>query len=145
MSRITVSIATVLPEPDSPTMPSTSPRSIENDSPSTARTSPLSVLKETLRSRTSSSGSGMTDTRVEQRVDEVYGSVDDDDEERGVHDRRHDHRQVEVQQRLIRQPAEPMQVEHDLDEERAAADQRAEVEPEETHECNQRRAERVSK
>ena len=67
---------------------------------------PLSVLKETLRSRTSSSGSGMTDARVEQRVDEVDGRVDDDDEERRVDDRRHDHRQVELLQRLIRQPAD---------------------------------------
>src|SRR3954451_16436841 len=143
MSRITVNIATVLPEPDSPTMPSTSPRAIENDTPSTARTSPLSVLKETLRSRTSSSGSGMTDARVEQRVDEVDGSVDDDDEEGGVHDRRHDHRQIELLERLVRQPPQPVQVEHDLDEERASADQGAEVEPEEAHEGDQRRTQRV--
>src|SRR3954467_13535959 len=147
MSRITVNIATVLPEPDSPTMPSTSPRAIENDTPSTARTSPLSVLKETLRSRTSSSGSGsgsgMTDARVEQCIDEVDGGVDDDDEEGGVDDRRHDHGQVELLQRLVRQPAEPVQVEHDLDEERASADQGAEVEPEEAHEGDQRRTQRV--
>src|SRR3954447_26320656 len=143
MSRITVNIATVLPEPDSPTMPRTSPSAIENDTPSTARTRPLSVLKETLRSRTSSNGSGMADARVEQRVDEIDRGVDDDDEERGVDDRCEDHRQVEVQQRLVRQPADPVQVEHDLDEERASADQGAEVEPEEAHERDQRRPQRV--
>src|SRR3954451_6834623 len=143
MSRITVSIATVLPEPDSPTMPSTSPSAIENDTPSTARTSPLSVLKDTLRSRTSSSGSGMTDARVEQRVDEVDGRVDDDDEEGGVDDRGHDHGQVELLERLVRQPAQPVQVEHDLDEKRASADERAEVEPEEADEGDQRRTQRV--
>src|SRR4029077_14223467 len=124
MSRITVSIETVLPEPDSPTMPSTSPRAIDNESPSTACTTPLSVLNETRRSRTWRSGvvaeSGMPDSRVEQRVHEVDDRVDDDDEERGVDDRRHDHRQVEIHQRLIRQPAKPVQVEHDLHEQRAA-------------------------
>ena len=41
--RITLSIETVLPEPDSPTMPRTWPRPIENESLSTARTSPSSV------------------------------------------------------------------------------------------------------
>jgi len=56
MSRSTDIIVTLLPEPDSPTIPSTSPWPSVNETPSTARTTPSSVLKETLRSRTSSRG-----------------------------------------------------------------------------------------
>ncbi len=47
--------STVLPEPDSPTIPSALPRSSENVTPSTARTRPRSVLKWVRRSVTSSS------------------------------------------------------------------------------------------
>ena len=45
---MTVSELTLLPEPDSPTMPSVSPGAIEYDTPSTAFTTPSSVLKCTL-------------------------------------------------------------------------------------------------
>src|SRR6185369_11145139 len=41
----------LLPEPDSPTMPSTSPRRTSKLTPSTARTQPCSSLKSTVRSR----------------------------------------------------------------------------------------------
>src|SRR2546421_2973051 len=51
---------TLLPEPDSPTMPSTSPSLTVNEIPSTAWTIPSSVRNETLRSRTSSSGSAIS-------------------------------------------------------------------------------------
>src|ERR1700730_17742620 len=44
---------TLLPDPDSPTMPSVLPFSTEKETPSTARTAPSSVLKCVLRSRTS--------------------------------------------------------------------------------------------
>jgi hypothetical protein len=50
-----VSIETLLPEPDSPTMPTDWPRFTVTLTPSTARTKPSSVAKATLRSRTSSS------------------------------------------------------------------------------------------
>ena len=50
MSRITDIIVTLLPEPDSPTMPTTSPFATEKLTPSTARTRPSSVRNETLRS-----------------------------------------------------------------------------------------------
>src|SRR5262245_7479863 len=103
---MTVSIETVLPEPDSPTMPSTSPRAIEKESPSTARTRPFSVRKETWRSRTSSSGSDTAHTGVEQRVHQVDDGVEDHHEEGGVDDGGHDHGQVEVLQRLVGQPAQ---------------------------------------
>ena len=55
--RITDIIVTLLPDPDSPTIPSTSPGETENETPSTAPTLPASVRKVTCKSRTSSSGS----------------------------------------------------------------------------------------
>ena len=59
MSRITDIMVTLLPEPDSPTMPSVSPSARVRDTPSTAWTVPSSVRNETLRLRTSSSGSAI--------------------------------------------------------------------------------------
>ncbi len=43
-------LATLLPDPDSPTMPSISPRLTSSERPSTALTTPSSVSKWTLRS-----------------------------------------------------------------------------------------------
>ena len=51
---------TVLPEPDSPTMPSVLPWSSESDTPWTARTEPRLVAKDTYRSSTSSREPGLT-------------------------------------------------------------------------------------
>ena len=48
-----------MPEPDSPTMPSTFPRSRLKEMPLTARTSPASTLKEVQRFFTCKSGSFM--------------------------------------------------------------------------------------
>ena len=45
---------TLLPEPDSPTTPSVSPRRSENETSETACTTPSGVGKRTVRSRTSS-------------------------------------------------------------------------------------------
>ena len=56
ISRITVIMVTLLPEPDSPTMPSVSPSYSVADTPSTARTTPSSVRNDTFRLRISSSG-----------------------------------------------------------------------------------------
>ena len=47
---------TLLPDPDSPTIPSERPASTENETPSTAPTTPSSVMNFTDRSLTSSSG-----------------------------------------------------------------------------------------
>ncbi len=47
---------TVLPEPDSPTMPRVWPWSTDSETPSTARTVPRLVRNEVCRSSTSSSG-----------------------------------------------------------------------------------------
>ncbi len=49
---ISVIAVTDLPEPDSPTIATTSPRSTVNETPSTARTTPSSVANETRRSST---------------------------------------------------------------------------------------------
>ena len=49
---------TLLPEPDSPTMPSVWPFSTENVTPSTALTTPSSVRKDVLRSLTSRRATG---------------------------------------------------------------------------------------
>ena len=51
------SAVTDLPQPDSPTIPSVWPGSIENEIPSTARTTPSRVKKCVFRSLTSSTGS----------------------------------------------------------------------------------------
>src|SRR5471032_162322 len=145
--RITAIIETVFPEPDSPTMPMTSPSASESDSPSTAWTRPFSVRKETSRPRTSRSGeapSGTTDPRIEQRVDEVDDRIRQDDEEGGVDDRRENHGQVEVLQRVERQLADPVQPEHDLGQERPTSDERSEVEAEEADERDQRRPQRMT-
>jgi hypothetical protein len=53
-SRSNVRPTVVLPQPDSPTSPTVSPRKISNDNPSTARTSTcvgLSIFKPALTSK----------------------------------------------------------------------------------------------
>src|ERR1700716_3600640 len=144
ISRITASIETVFPDPDSPTIPTTSPSPIESERPSTAETTPSSVRNETVRSLTSSSGSGMPDPRVEQRVDEIDDGVREYDEKRGVDHGREDHWQVKVLERVEGQLADPVQSEDDFGQERAAADERAEVEAEEANEDDQRRPQRMA-
>ena len=52
--------STVLPDPDSPTMPSVLPRSRVSETPWTARSSPWGVAKETRRSSTARSGAVCT-------------------------------------------------------------------------------------
>src|SRR3954465_3662933 len=50
---VMVCVATLLPDPDSPTMARVAPRSTSKDSPRTASSTPSGVLKATRRSRTS--------------------------------------------------------------------------------------------
>ena len=59
VSPISVIAVTDLPEPDSPTIATTSPRSTVNETPSTALTMPSSVWKMTRSSSTSSSGASL--------------------------------------------------------------------------------------
>ena len=58
--------------------------------------------------------------------------------------RRHDHRQIEVLQRVVGQLAHAGQAEDHLRQQRAAGDERAEVETEEAHERDHRRAQHVA-
>jgi len=55
--RVTALAMVLLPQPDSPARPSTSPLRISKETPSTARTGPRPVRYSTRRSRTCSSGS----------------------------------------------------------------------------------------
>ena len=55
LSPMIVRQVTLLPQPDSPTIPSVWPFSTENVTPSTALTMPSSVRKDVFRSLTSSS------------------------------------------------------------------------------------------
>src|ERR1700692_4533502 len=99
---------TLLPEPDSPTMPRTFARSRSNETPSTARTVPSTVAKCTLRSSTSrrrsaiSRALGRSDSRVEVRVEQVDDHAEGDDKERAEQRHAHDRRQVEVVDRECR-------------------------------------------
>ena len=61
--------------------------------------------------------------RIEQDIDHVDQRIGHDDEERGIHDRRHDDRQVEVLQRVIGELADALQAEHHFGQKRGAADQ----------------------
>src|SRR4051794_14515078 len=142
----TLIAVTVLPEPDSPTMLTISRAPMVNETESTARTGPASVRKVTLKSATSSSGggSGMPDPWIEPSVDDIDQPVGEHDEKRGVHHRGHDHWQVEVQKRVVGQPANALEAEHHLGEQRAAADQGAEVEAEQRDEADQRSAQSVA-
>src|ERR1700755_1113479 len=125
MSRRTDIIVTLLPDPDSPTIPSTSRRPSVKETPSTACTTPSSVLKDTLRSRTSSSGGSAdvtrlrrADPRVEARVEDVGERGGDRDEDRPVDDRPHDPRQVERHERAVGEQPHARQAEPDLGDER---------------------------
>src|SRR3954453_14142788 len=110
MSFSKLIIETLLPEPDSPTIPRTSPWLTVKDRPSTAVTTPRRVRNLTARPRTSSSGSplrrwtsadsGTAHPRVEPGVHDVHHGVGKNDEEGGVQNAAHDDRQVEVLQRV---------------------------------------------
>src|SRR5215469_750812 len=103
MSRISDIIETVLPEPDSPTIPSTSPEATVKERPSTAVTVPSRVRKRTVRSRTSRNGSGTAHPRVDGGVDDVDYRVGEHDEERCVQHGSDDHREVKVLQGVVRE------------------------------------------
>src|SRR5262245_8992903 len=76
-------MVTLLPQPDSPTTPSTWPGMTSNDVPSTARTSPSSRANETRRPRTESSGSVAVGVGgIAQSIAyEVEGQHRDDDDQ----------------------------------------------------------------
>src|SRR5215831_19081217 len=152
IKRITDIIVTLLPDPDSPTMPSVSPSDTVNETPSTALTTPSSVRKLTLRLRTSSSGSAITapspsrgpHSRIERGVGDVDHRVREHDEEGAVDHGGHDHREIQVGQRLVGQEPDAVDGEHHLGQQRAASDQDPEVETEKADERDHRRAQRVT-
>src|SRR5947209_14080381 len=77
---------TLLPEPDSPTIPSVSPGNTSYVTPSTACTTPSSVLNSTVRSRIERIGSGTYPLR---RIERVAQSVADEvDAEHDEHNRK---------------------------------------------------------
>src|SRR4051794_11413153 len=112
---------TLLPEPDSPTMPSVLPRSRVKLSPFTAFTRPSSVGKCTCRSLSSKNGlpvrsaeavvvtvsvtcrlldgSGQPHARVDEGVQDVDDHVGEDDEDGGEQDHAHDRGQVVAEHR----------------------------------------------
>src|SRR3954454_14581124 len=116
VSPITVRLETLLPEPDSPTMPSAWPRMTSYETPSTAFTTPSSVSKWTVRSRTLSRGSGISDARGDHRVEDVDDQVREDDEERAEQHGALDHREVAVLDRVVRDPPDARDVEDGLGE-----------------------------
>src|ERR671930_121615 len=116
---------TLLPEPDSPTIPSVSPFSTEKLTPSTALTIPSSVRKWVLRSRTSRSAmeceaSGQPNPGIDPGVEEVDDEVEDDDRERREHDHPLHGRDVVVVQPEDGRLPEARQAVHRLGEHRAA-------------------------
>src|SRR3954454_19073926 len=72
---------TVFPEPDSPTIPSTSPRPTANDTPSTAFTTPARVKKWTFRSSTERTAPmwSALEPRVHYIAQLVADQIDGDD------------------------------------------------------------------
>src|SRR5689334_18729006 len=126
LSPMMVMQVTLLPHPDSPTMASVLPLSTLKETPSTAPTTPSSVLNEVFRSRTSSSGTGMTDgsgepdARIDPGVQEVDQQVDEDDDQgREDHDP-HGDGVVELTERVHRDISEARHAEHILHDDRPA-------------------------
>src|SRR3954470_4705447 len=113
---------TLLPEPDSPTMPSVWPFSRAKDEPVTAWTMPSSVSNRTLRSLTSRNGRGAGEpmdnvassaqphARGDDAVQHVDDQVHDDDEAGSEQGNAQDHRQVAAANAVEREVAEATQV-----------------------------------
>src|SRR5665213_2352261 len=130
-------MATLLPDPDSPTMPSTSFAPTSKESPSTARTTPWRVAKETERSRTLRTAfvggfsSDNANPWINIGVEDVDDGTREHDEERAVHDATHDEGQVKVLESLIGQPTDSLETKDDFGQQRSTTDEHAHVESEE--------------
>src|SRR6202167_2926144 len=143
-------IATLLPEPDSPTMPSTSFAPTSKDSPSTAWTMPWRVEKETERSRTLSTASvvGVSSDNADPRVDVGVEHVDDGareyDGEGAVHHAAHDERQIQALESLVGEEADTRESEDDFGQQGRSADEYPDVQSKERDDRDHRTAQRVS-
>src|SRR5712691_9882513 len=84
-----------------------------------------------------------TDPRIEPDVDEVNDRAAHHDEERAVERYPHDRRQVQVADGLSGIPADTSQLEDRLGQDRSAAEDRGEIEPEEADDRDQRVAQDV--
>ena len=144
---MSVSADTDLPEPDSPTIASTSPERSWKETSSTACTRPSSVRKPTRRCSTSSrSLPFVIESRnpwVERRVDDVHDRVEEDDEERAEQRDREHRRHVEPADGLLEVLADALDVEDGLREDRAAAEHGAEVQAPERDDRDERVAQHV--
>src|SRR5437762_1234182 len=141
---------TLLPEPDSPTIPSVRPLSMVKLTPSTARTTPSPVTNSVVRSLTSSSAPEGTslmglpepDTRVDERVEEVDDQIRDAVDRGDDQDARLDLREVLDVDRVDEQLSHPRVGEDGL-RDRRAAEQEPELEPADRHQRQERVAESV--
>src|SRR5438093_8475268 len=133
-SPMTARLVTLLPEPDSPTTPSVSPRRRVKESSETARTIPSRVRKRTERSRTSrrielSATLRVAYAWVEEGVDNVDNEVHQRHRGRGADDNAEHCRQILRDCAVEGKPAEALEVEDGLGDDRAP-DQQRDVEAE---------------
>src|SRR5947209_446489 len=157
VSPISVIAVTDFPDPDSPTMAMTSPRSSVNVTPSTARTTPSSVTNDTCSSFTSSRRSairgrlrgqplspGEPDARVQHGVENIDDRAEDNDEERGEDGADQDRGNVEVADRARLELPDAGKVEDGLGDQRRPAEQQREVQAEQGHDRHQRVTQHVA-
>ena len=158
-----VCAVTLLPEPDSPTIASTSPGfELEGDPVDRLHAAvfggeadPQAVDREQraaagarrdgcgLRGGAHAAEVPEPDARVEVGVGDVDQDVEEDDEEGAEERHRHDRGEVLLFQRFRGEQADAFDVEERLGDDRAAADQHAEVEPEQGDHRDQRVAQHV--
>src|SRR4051812_38233617 len=127
---------TLLPQPDSPTIPRVLPFSTLKLTPSTALTMPSSVRKYVFRSLTSRRAMSSTgrelcqpDTGVDHCIEQVDDEVEDDDDDGREDDHPHDGGDVVIVQGLHGGSAQPRQAVDRLGEDRTA-EREADVHPE---------------
>src|SRR5665647_444529 len=86
--------------------------------------------------------SGIPDSRIKPRVDQVDGKIDADEDERKQEHRCLDHRKIMVIERLDGEQADARPCKHSLGNHRAA-EQQAKLHPAERHQRNTRVFQRV--
>src|SRR5262245_48843156 len=131
-SPITVSMLTLLPEPDSPTMPSVRPASTEKATSSTAFTMPSSDREPRAEPQLR-----QPDSRIDHRIENIDDETDDDDDDRGEHDHGLDRGQVEAVETLPCDQPEPRQTVHGLGEDRPS-ERDGDVQAEDRHDRQHR-------